>query len=285
MNRVAEDPLTAAGLPGAPAAVSAEVGVERWTRGTLARTTDQVAEEMPVALVYHDVPHVVMLATPADLEDYAIGFTLSEALVARPDEIRGVEVVQGEASADVRITVAWERFTQLLQRRRNLAGRTGCGLCGAETAEDAIRECSQVPAGVTITAEELHASIEQLPARQVINARTGSVHAAAWVVPGQGILVVREDVGRHNALDKTIGAMTRMGADFSTGYMVITSRASYEMVQKAATVGISLLVAFSAPTAFAVRLAQRSGLTLVAFARTDRHVVYAHPQRLKAASS
>jgi formate dehydrogenase accessory protein FdhD len=264
-----------------PAAVSAEVAIERWTRGTLARTTDQVAEEMPVALVYHDVPHVVMLATPADFEDFAIGFTLSEGLVARADEIRGVEVVRGEASTDVKVTVAWERFTQLLQRRRNLAGRTGCGLCGAETAEDAIRECERVPAGVTIAAEELHATIAQLPERQLINSRTGSVHAAAWVVPGAGIQVVREDVGRHNALDKTIGALTRAGADLASGYMVITSRASYEMVQKSATVGISLLVALSAPTAFAVRLAQRSGLTLVAFARADRHVVYAHPHRIK----
>src|ERR1700732_1779308 len=135
-----------------PDAVSAEVDIERWTRGSIARTTDQVAEEVPVALVYHDVPHVVMLATPADLEDYGVGFTLSEGLVARADEIRGVEVTRGEASADVKITVAWERFTQLLQRRRNLAGRTGCGLCGAETAADAIRECAPVPAGVSITA-------------------------------------------------------------------------------------------------------------------------------------
>jgi FdhD protein len=263
------------------AAVSAEVAVQRWTRGTLARTTDLVAEEMPVALVYHDVPHVVMLATPADLEDYAVGFTLSEGLVARADEIRGVEVIQGEASADVKLTVAWERFTQLLQRRRNLAGRTGCGLCGAETAEDAIRECLPVPAGVSITAAELHAAMAQLSERQPINARTGSVHAAAWVVPGEGIQVVREDVGRHNALDKTIGALARAQADFASGYMLITSRASYEMVQKCATMGIALLVALSAPTAFAVRLAQRSGLTLVAFACADQHVVYAHPQRIK----
>jgi formate dehydrogenase accessory protein FdhD len=263
------------------AAVSAEVAVQRWTRGTLARTTDLVAEETPVALVYHDVPHVVMLATPADLEDYAVGFTLSEGLVARADEIRGVEVIRGEASADVKISVAWERFTQLLQRRRNLTGRTGCGLCGAETAEDAIRECAAVPAGVTITAAELHEAMAQLSGRQPINARTGSVHAAAWVVPGQGIQVVREDVGRHNALDKTIGALARAQADFAAGYMLITSRASYEMVQKCATVGISLLVALSAPTAFAVRLARRSGLTLVAFARADQHVVYANPQRLK----
>ncbi|HEV3181846.1 MAG TPA: formate dehydrogenase accessory sulfurtransferase FdhD [Steroidobacteraceae bacterium] len=263
------------------AAVSAEVAVQRWTRGTLARTTDLVAEETPVALVYHDVPHVVMLATPADLEDYAVGFTLSEGLVARADEIRGVEVIRGEASADVKISVAWERFTQLLQRRRNLTGRTGCGLCGAETAEDAIRECAAVPAGVTITAAELHEAMAQLSGRQPINARTGSVHAAAWVVPGQGIQVVREDVGRHNALDKTIGALARAQADFAAGYMLITSRASYEMVQKCATVGVALLVALSAPTAFAVRLAERSGLTLIAFARADQHVVYAHPHRLK----
>ncbi|HET7757489.1 MAG TPA: formate dehydrogenase accessory sulfurtransferase FdhD [Steroidobacteraceae bacterium] len=260
--------------------VSAEVPVERWSQGAHARTTDQVAEEMPVALVYHEVPHVVMLATPADLEDYAVGFTLSEALVARADEIRGVEVTHGAASVDVHITVAWERFTQLLQRRRNLTGRTGCGLCGAETAADAIRESGPVPDGVRVASPELHAAIEQLGPLQRINARTGSVHAAAWVVPGQGIRVVREDVGRHNALDKTIGALARSHTDLSTGYMLITSRASYEMVQKCTTVGISFLAALSAPTAFAVRLAQRSGLTLVAFARRDRHVLYAHPHRL-----
>jgi len=264
-----------------PPAVSAEVAIERWTLGSTVATTDQVAEELPVALVYHDVPHVVMLATPADLEDYAVGFTLSEGLVLRADEIRGVEVVAGAASIDVKITVAWERFTQLLQRRRNLAGRTGCGLCGAERAEDAIREPAQVPQGISITAAELHAAIADLGTRQPINARTGSVHAAAWVVPGRGIVLVREDVGRHNALDKTIGALVRSGGDCAGGYMLITSRASYEMVQKCATVGIALLVALSAPTAFAVRLAQRCGLTLVAFARADQHVVYAHPQRLK----
>jgi len=259
---------------------SAEVSVDRWLRGATTHTTDRVAEELPVALVYHDVPHVVMLATPADLEDYAVGFTLSEALVASADEIRGVEVRRGAASVDVHITVAWERFTQLLQRRRNLTGRTGCGLCGAETAADAIRETAAVPAGVAVTSADLHAAIEQLAGLQPINARTGSVHAAAWVVPGEGIRVVREDVGRHNALDKTIGALVRTGADLAAGYMLITSRASYEMVQKCATVGIPFLAALSAPTAFAVRLAERSGVTLVAFARRDQHVVYAHPKRL-----
>lgn len=260
---------------------SAELRVERWVRGERSTVTDRVAEEQPVALVYQGVPHVVMLATPADLEDYAVGFTLSEGLVAHPGEIGAIEVTRGAEAIDVRITVAWERFTELLRRRRNLAGRTGCGLCGAETAQDAIRDVPQVSAGPTVTVAELHAAIEQLSSMQPLNALTGSVHAAAWVVPEQGIQCVREDVGRHNALDKTIGALVRRGADFREGYMLITSRASYEMVQKAITVGITFLVALSAPTAFAVRLAQRSGLTLIAFARRDRHVVYAHPQRLR----
>jgi formate dehydrogenase accessory protein FdhD len=261
--------------------VSSEVNVDRWSRGEVTHVADQVAEEMPIALVYHGVPHVVMLATPADLEDFAVGFTLSEGLVERPDEIRSVEVTYGAEAADVKITVAWERFSGLLQRRRNLTGRTGCGLCGAETAEDAIRELSRVGPGPTVSTTSLHEAIEQLSTMQPINARTGSVHAAAWVIPGKGVQFVREDVGRHNALDKAIGALVRSGADRSEGYMLITSRASFEMVQKSATVGISLLAAFSAPTAFAVRLAQKTGLTLVAFARRDRHVVYANPERLK----
>jgi len=264
-----------------PKSVSAEVSVDRWAAGATTHTTDQVAEEVPVALVYHNVPHVVMLATPANFEDFAVGFTLSEGLVARPDEIRGVEVTRGADAVDVRVTVAWERFTELLQRRRNLTGRTGCGLCGAETAEDAIREVDTVGPGPTVTIGGLHAAIEQLGSLQPINARTGSVHAAAWVMPGQGIQIVREDVGRHNALDKAIGALVRGKVDLSTGYMLITSRASYEMVQKSATVGISFLAALSAPTAFAVRMAKKTGVTLVAFARRDRHVVYAHPERLK----
>jgi FdhD protein len=260
--------------------VSSEVSVDRWAQGKLTHTADQVAEEIPIALVYHGVPHVVMLATPADLEDFAVGFTLSEGLVERPDEIRSVEVTYGAEAADVKITVAWERFSALLQRRRNLTGRTGCGLCGAETAEDAIREIARVGPGPTVATGDLHEAIEQLVTMQPINARTGSVHAAAWVIPGKGIQFVREDVGRHNALDKAIGALVRSGADRAEGYMLITSRASFEMVQKSATVGICFLAAFSAPTAFAVRLAQKTGLTLVAFARRDRHVVYANPERL-----
>ncbi|HEX3842712.1 MAG TPA: formate dehydrogenase accessory sulfurtransferase FdhD [Steroidobacteraceae bacterium] len=273
---IADEAVSQAGKPAA-----VELSVERWRRGTVTQERDLVAEEMPVALVYHGVPHVVMLATPADLEDYAVGFTLSEGLVAHRDEIRGVEVTLGEEAAEVRITVAWERFSTLLDRRRNLTGRSGCGLCGQETVEAAVREVKAVGSGARLTTAQLHDAIAQLADLQPINARTGSVHAAAWVVPGRGIQLVREDVGRHNALDKTIGALVRAGLDPADGALLLTSRASFEIVQKSAAVGVAFVAAFSAPTAFAVRLAERAGLTLVAFAREHQHVVYAHPWRLE----
>jgi FdhD protein len=263
-----------------PEAGSSELPVERWIRGSTTHTTDRVAEEVPVALVYHGVPHVVMLATPANLEDFATGFTLSEGLVGKPSEIQSVEVEHSDQAIDVRVGISGERFAQMLERRRHLTGRTGCGLCGAETVEQAIRPPPRVGAGPTLSIEELHAALVDIQARQPINALTGSVHAAAWIEPGRGIGCVREDVGRHNALDKTIGALVRAGADFTTGCMLITSRASYEMVQKAATVGIAFVVAVSAPTALAIRVAEKSGVTLVGFARAEQHVVYTHPERL-----
>ena len=264
----------------AATAAGVEVTVDRWVRGSTVHTTDRVAEEVPVALLYNGEPHVVMLATPHDLEDLARGFSLSEELVDAPDEIRGIEVRTAQDSAEVRIAIAWERFPELLRRRRNLTGRTGCGLCGSETLEQTVRTQKQVGTGVTVSVGQLHAAIEQLPAHQILNASTGSVHAAAWVIPGSGIACLREDVGRHNALDKTLGALVHTGADLEGGFMMVTSRASYEMVQKAATMGVTFMAALSAPTSFAIRHAQRCGLTLVAFARAERHVVYANGQRL-----
>jgi FdhD protein len=261
--------------------VALELGVERWRQGVVTRERDLVAQEIPVALVYHGVPHAVMLATPADLEDFAVGFTLTEGLVQRAQEIRGVEVVRAGESAEVRISVAWERFSALLDRRRNLTGRTGCGLCGEETVEQAVRDLAPVGPGIRLGAAELHSAIAALAQMQPINARTGSVHAAAWVVPGEGIQLVREDVGRHNALDKAIGALVRAGRDPAAGALLLTSRASFEMVQKSAAAGVTVVAAFSAPTAFAVRVAERAGVTLVAFAREHQHVVYAHSWRLE----
>jgi FdhD protein len=262
-------------------ATSREVTVQRWRDGEVERVADQVAEEVPVALTFHGVPHVVMLATPANLEDLAVGFTLSEMIVDSPGEIQSVEAAtRDDGALEVRISIAAAKFSELLRRQRNLTGRTGCGLCGAQTVEDAIRQPAPVRDGVSVDVKSLHAALMDLRHRQEINSRTGSVHAAAWVSPEAGIQLVREDVGRHNALDKVIGAVTRAGGDFRSGYFVVTSRASYEMVQKAVTVGGTLLAAVSAPTAFAVRLAEASGLTLIGFAREHQHVIYAHPSRL-----
>lgn len=265
-----------------PPRTSSTVSVQRWRDGRVEAVLDEVAEETAIAFSYNGVAHVVMLATPADLEDLATGFTVSEAVVARGEEIRSVEVVRAEESLEVRIGIAAGRFSELLRRRRNLAARSGCGLCGAETVEQAIRQPLPVTSGIEITTAELHAALGELRGRQKLNARTGSVHAAAWALPGMGIQVVREDVGRHNALDKVIGALVRARADFAAGYMIVTSRASYEMVQKSAIVGVPLLAAVSAPTALAVRLAEQSGLTLIGFARERQHVVYANGQRLLA---
>jgi FdhD protein len=257
------------------------VTVDRWTAGRCERVTDEVAEERPVQFRYHGVNHVVMLATPSDLEDLAVGFTLSEAIVAHPAEIRRVSLAQAQGDAlEVNLDIAPERFSALLQRHRNLTGRTGCGMCGAESLADAIRDPAALGGELSISAAEMHAALAALGARQALNTRTGSIHAAAWVVPGQGLVAVREDVGRHNALDKLIGALVREGADLAAGYVLVTSRASYEIVQKAATVGIAAIVAVSAPTGFAIRSADAFGVTLVGFARPDRHVVYAHPRRL-----
>ncbi len=266
---------------GAPPPLIADLAVERWREGLVSREHDLVAEELPVGLFYHGVPHGVLLATPADLEDFGIGFTLSEGLVEDAREIHDVQVSYGAEAAEVRISVAWERFTALLQQRRRLTGRTSCGLCGVETVEQAIRAVKPVGPGPVVTAAELHAAIAELAHRQPINGRTGSVHAAAWVGADRRIEVVREDVGRHNALDKLIGARVRTGAGFGGGFLLLTSRVSYEMIQKSAAVGIAFLVGLSAPTALAVRLAERTGMTLVAFARERQHVVYACPGRLR----
>jgi FdhD protein len=254
--------------------------VKRWRKGAWEITSDQVAEETPVAITYNSIPHVVMLASPGDLIDLAYGFTMSEALVDNPAQIRGAELHASPQGPEVAMAISHEKLAQVLDRRRNLTGRTGCGVCGAETIEDAIRYPPPVSPGGQIAREALAQALVELRGRQPLNALAGSLHAAAWVSWSGEIQVVREDVGRHNALDKVIGALLRNNADLSAGFAVVTSRASYELVQKTATLGIRMLVAVSAPTALALRLASRTGLTLVGFAREEQQVVYANPERL-----
>jgi formate dehydrogenase accessory protein FdhD len=257
-----------------------QLPVRRWRAGAWQDTLDSVAAETPVSVTYNSIPHVVMMATPRDLEDMGVGFTVSEAL-ADYTEIRDVVVDASSGEHELRLSLAGSRLTEMLQRRRNLTGRTGCGVCGAETIEDAIRRPPPVAAGGETTREQLVQALRSLRALQPLGAQAGSLHAAAWVSWEGEVQLVREDVGRHNALDKLIGAKLRRGESLAAGYVLVTSRASYEMVQKAATLGIRMLVAVSAPTALGVKLAQDCGLTLVGFAREEQQVVYTHPERLR----
>ncbi|MFA6164444.1 MAG: formate dehydrogenase accessory sulfurtransferase FdhD [Methylobacter sp.] len=254
--------------------------VERWKGDQHSLQQDYIAEEVPISLIYNGVPHVVMLATPTNLEEFALGFSITEGIIKSPQELLSARVYNRSNGIEVQIKIPENRFQCLADKGRNLTGRTGCGLCGASTLQQAIRQPAPVNDGLTITAKDLTSALAEIKQRQSLNQLTGSVHAAAWAVPGQGILDIREDVGRHNALDKLIGFLLRTGKDLSAGFVIVTSRASYEMVQKTAWVGITLLAAISAPTGLAIRLANEAGLTLIGFARDDQHVVYTHPQRL-----
>lgn len=262
-----------------------QITVDRWRNGQHEQRQDTIAEEVPVSLVYNGVPHVVMLATPTNLEEFALGFSITEGIIKNPKELLSARVYNRSNGIEVQIKIPEQRFQCMSDKGRNLTGRTGCGLCGASTLKQAIRQPSPVKGGLTLSATELRSALTNIKQHQKLNQLTGAVHAAAWAVPGQGILDVREDVGRHNALDKLIGFLLRTGKDLSAGFIIVTSRASYEMVQKTAWVGITLLAAISAPTGLAIRLANEAGLTLIGFARDDQHVVYTHPQRLTHSNS
>ena len=243
--------------------------------GSSCAAVEQIAEEVPIALVYNGVPHVVVMASPANLEDLALGFSLSEAVIASAAELGGIEIVPEKSGYTVYLSVPAERVGLIEQRRRNMTARTGCGLCGAETIEQAMRDVPKVAAGPRVTRHAISAAMKQLPSLQTLNSATGATHAAAWANFNGQLQLVREDVGRHNALDKLIGALAAGGIDTAQGFAVITSRASYEMVQKAAMAGIGLLAAVSAPTALAVRIAREAGVTLAGFVRGERCMVYA----------
>jgi len=257
--------------------------VRRWRGGREEAAQDRIAEEVPIALLYNDRPHVVMMATPRDLEDFALGFSLCEAVIDAPGELESIEPHHLLEGIELRLRVPAARAEALEARRRNLTGRTSCGLCGAQALEDALRQPPPVRGGPRIDTAVLQRALAQMHERQPLNGATGATHAAAWARVDGEIALLREDVGRHNALDKLVGAMTRANEDPQGGFLVVTSRASYEMVQKAATAGITLLAAISAPTALAIHLADESGLTLVGFARRDGHVVYSHAQRIRGA--
>jgi len=274
-----EHPLPDAGETGSGYVARA---VDRWREGYTAHVEDWVAEEMPIAMIYNGVSFAVMMATPHDLDDFALGFSLSEGLVSSPAQLLGVENQTLLEGLELRLQVSPDAHGAHLasEQARLLPGRSGCGICGTRDLEQAIRQTAQVGAGASVRQSALEKALGHLHALQPMNVATGAVHAAAWADPDGNILLVREDVGRHNALDKLIGAMHRASHDPQRGMALVTSRASYEMVTKTASAGIAFLAAISAPTALAIQLARSAGITLVGFARPGSHNVYTHPQRL-----
>lgn len=256
------------------------VTLASWEEGRIHRSEDKVAAEVPVALTYNRRSHVVMMATPTALEDFAIGFSLTEGIINRPADVLEILVLERDNGLELAMTVGQDCFEQLVEQRRNLAGRTGCGLCGAESLEQAVRAPASVGGRLRLGAAAIQSAVEALQAFQPLQVTTGAVHGAAWCSAGGEILAAREDVGRHNALDKLIGHLARTGFDAGEGFALVSSRASYEMVYKAAAAGIELLAAVSAPTTLAIDFALRSGVTLVGFARPGRHNIYTFENRI-----
>lgn len=269
---VADSPANASPSPMSEVWVNVCGGIE----GS-AKSNDLVAEEIPVAMVYNGVSHAVMMASPCDLEDFALGFSMSEGILQRPDQLFSVEIKPGEDGIELDMHIAGDCFARLREQRRNMAGRTGCGLCGTESLAHVVRAITPVTPNSLPANEAVQAALKNLKKHQPLQLQTGATHGAAWCNAEGDIIQAREDVGRHNALDKLLGARLReFGSQaFNDGFALISSRASFEMVQKSASVGVGTLVAVSAPTALAIREARKSGMNLIGFARPGRHVIYA----------
>lgn len=241
---------------------------------------DQLAEETPVALEFNGISHATMLATPADLEDFAVGFSLSEGIIDSMADVRGIDVLPQCDGIVVQVEIASACEARLKSRRRAMAGRTGCGLCGVETLPEVLRPVDPVPAGTPLAIGAVLAAMRAMRARQTLHDRTGATHAAGWAGADGAVALVREDVGRHNALDKLIGALARQAMPAGGGMVLVSSRASFEMVQKTAAARVGVLAAVSAPTALAVRLADSAAIALLGFMRHDDATLYSHPERI-----
>lgn len=249
--------------------------------GQVRSGTRTVPEEVPIAFSYGGTSHAVMMGTPADIEDFAVGFSLTEGIITDIDQIAAIEPLEDEQGIDVQIILVDDAADALRLRRRHMAGPVGCGLCGIESIEQAVRKVPDVSqVALKLTQQDIVSAIARLNDAQPLHRETRAVHGAGFYIPSEGLLAVREDVGRHNALDKLCGAVVRSGRRGADGVVAVTSRLSVEMVQKAAILGSSALVAISAPTALAIRTAEEAGMTLVALVRGDDFEIFTHPHRI-----
>jgi FdhD protein len=256
---------------------TAEHRTVRITPADSAPGTRTLANEVPVALEFDGSPYAVMMLTPSDLEDFAVGFALSERIIARADEIARIDIRYGSRGIGVDVRLEKEHSQRLAQRRRAIPGQSGCGICGLTTIEEALPQLAPLTAAPTVTAKALFRALAALPARQSLNQQTGAVHAASFCRADGEILAVREDVGRHNAFDKIIGHLAREAIDPASGFALLTSRCSYELVQKSVLARIPILATISAPTELAVSIAREANLTLVALARGDSVLLFNDP--------
>lgn len=256
--------------------------VERkaWRERRLALGERTIPEEEAIAFTYNGSSYAVMMATPQDLEDFAFGFSLTEGIIASPDEIESLEIIEQEIGVELRMQLTEPHATAFRERRRYLAGPTGCGLCGIESLSEAMRTPTRVADRSTFAPDEIMRALDALHRLQPIHQSTRAVHGAAFFRRGEDMVALREDIGRHNALDKLAGALARQDLSGHGGFGLITSRLSVELVQKAAAIGLPVLAAVSAPTALAVRTADAAGITLIAIARNDGFEIFTHPQRI-----
>lgn len=253
---------------------------QAWRLGRYETASRELAAEAAVAISYNGVSHAVLMATPADLEDLAVGFSLSEGIAASLADIEAVAVLEDARGFDVQVRLATDAGDRLAARRRAMAGPVGCGMCGLESIDAALREPPKVAATARLRPLDIAEACSVLAHAQSLNQLTRSVHGAGFFVPGRGLVAIREDVGRHNALDKLVGAMA--GADgMGAGAIVTSSRVSIELIQKAAAAGCGILIAISAPTLLAVEMAERANITLVAIARGEEFEIFTHPDRIK----
>ncbi len=262
--------------------IPAHVSITRssWRNGVAVEGTRHVPQETAIALSYGGTTHAVMMASPADLQDFALGFTLNEGIASRAEDVLSVEALSVDGGMEIRIELAGHLLENFKHNRRMMAGPVGCGLCGVESIEAALRPLPVVREGLKISPADIARAMQALAENQPVHAKTHAVHAAGFYVPGEGMLAVREDVGRHNALDKLCGALASARIDGSSGMVVVTSRVSVEMIQKTAACGSQVIAAVSAPTALAVAAAQSAGITLVALARGNDFETFSRTDRI-----